>query len=148
MLDLHLGLTLGADEFGVLFSSVFYGIALAQSYMYYKNDFKDAVRIRLLVSKLCNGTHPWLKFFVKVITILYLSESVHEHATNAHHRVFETAHTSMLWLFLYESTVVHFDDPTFLGTSPWFLGMISAFNGVIGCMVQVWMFSLFWSAKK
>jgi hypothetical protein len=49
-LHLKLDLTLGALEIGTLISSVLFGFTTVQLYMYFKNDFRDLLWIRLLVS--------------------------------------------------------------------------------------------------
>lgn len=68
---LQLGLSLGANELGTLISSVFLGITTVQLYMYYKNDFKDARWIRLMVS-VRSTKISFSNLFEKVSTIWYL----------------------------------------------------------------------------
>jgi hypothetical protein len=70
---LHLGLTLGANEIGTLISSVFLGITTVQMYIYYKNDFRDPLWIRLLVSLIwvLETTHTvfiWIYLYSLTVT--------------------------------------------------------------------------------
>jgi hypothetical protein len=52
LLNMDLGLSLGAIELGVLFSTLFYGMTLVQGYTY---------------AATCSQDRPWLKIFVGLV---------------------------------------------------------------------------------
>jgi hypothetical protein len=138
---LDLGPTLGANEIGILISSVFLGITTVQLYMYFKNDFKDPLWIRLLVSNVRVYNHNFCLIFFKgdfcvVIGFSWLANFA-LHNKRFTYRSLETVHTIFVWIYLYDITVTNYGNPSVLAASPWTLSMSSVFDGIIGGTVQV-----------
>jgi hypothetical protein len=123
---------------GVLCSSVLYGVATTQAFLYSQARFKDPIWLRIFVSTA--NSHP---NYLSIFLDLRLDSSgwsgcfnVFSRLTLVSHRILETAHTVFIWSFIYSLTVVNFGNTETINEASWSLFAAILFTTLLGTVVQ------------